>query len=300
MMLKPISAIGAYKVSRNIANTLPKQCKKDTYPTLKELPNYPVSFSSAQIQEYHKGSTPYVAHQLKQLEGPIDKKLDKAKDIILEDMDLPNDLLVVINQNLGRSCNAVYLNHAGIILIDAQKMHGPKCQFSDEAIMCVLRHELDHMEVFTKLYKKIGKRKFEKLLNPPEDTSSKKRPKINHGFYKRMSDYVNIDNFDADKYIDAIKNNYVRPLGKSYYRNFYIIARNYANLIEKSAREKQYELESLMGVTTLKDRYKTLDEAGKLTAEIKAKGIVDEDKIQERFDYLYTEALKATGLENAW
>jgi hypothetical protein len=162
--------------------------------------------------------------------------------------------------------------------------------------MCILRHELDHMEVFTKLYKKIGGEEFEKLLPA---LYGENMPKVNHEFYKKMSEHVNIDNFDADKYIDAIKNYYSGdPLGNSHYKNFTTITKNFDNELENSAREKQFELENLMGVTTLKDFYSMIDETKKLTAEIQAKGITEEKEIQKTFDDLYLKAQESTGLED--
>ena len=66
--------------------------------------------------------------------------------------------------------------------------------------------------------------------------------------------------------------------------------------MEVEARYKQYELEELMGVTTLKGFYSMIDETKKLTSEIEAKGITDENEIQETFDNLFAQALKSSGL----
>ena len=54
----------------------------------------------------------------------------------------------------------------------------------------------------------------------------------------------------------------------------------------KEIREKQFELEKFMGVTTLKDFYSMIAENKKLISEIKAKGIVEENEIQKQFDDL--------------
>lgn len=68
--------------------------------------------------------------------------------------------------------------------------------------------------------------------------------------------------------------------------------------LENSARDKQLELENLMGVTTLKNFYSMIDETTKLTSEIKAKGITEEPMIQETFDNLFEKAKNTTGLED--
>lgn len=294
-MITPLSIFqNNKKVSNNISNTITKQCNANVYPITKELPNYPISFCSLQIQQHSKGSTPYVAWQLKALEGTVDEKLPKAKNIILKDMGLPYDLVECVDKDLGSSGYAAYSAPLGKVIFDKKFCQKPDSEFSDEAIMCILRHELDHMEVFIKLYKKLGGEEFEKLL---PSLYGKNMPKVNHEFYKEMSKYINIDNFNADKYINAIKNYYDGgALGNSHYKNFTTITKNFDNALEDSAREKQYELENLMGVTTLKDFYSMIDETKMLTSEIKANGITDEQAIQEKFDNLYAKALKTTGL----
>ena len=297
MQIKPILSQSISNVS-NILDTVPKQNDDTVYPVIRKLPSYPISFCSAQIQQHSKGSTPYIAKQLKALEGTLDEKLLKAKDIILKDMGLPSDLVNCVDQDLGGKGYAAYSAPLGKVIFDKKFCQKPDSEFSDEAVLCILRHELDHMEVFTKLYKKLGPEEFEKLISVFFKNAPEKMPKINHEFYKEMSKYVNIDNFDADKYINAINNYYMAHEWESKYKNFTDIAKNFDNALEDSAREKQYELEELMGVTTLKDFYQMINETKKLTSEIKAKGITDEQTIEERFNNLFAEALKSTGLED--
>lgn len=298
-MIRPLSIQNIQIINRNVSKGVSKQNNETNYPIIKELSNYPISFCSVQIQHHSKGSTPYVANQLKLLGGTLDEKLPKAKDIILKDMGLPSDLVECVDNDLKGSGYAAYSAPLGKIMYDKKFCQKPDSEFSDEAIMCILRHELDHMEVFVKLYKKLGGEEFEKLVEILYRKSPEGMQKINHDFYKEMSKYVDIDNFDADKYVSAIKNYYDGgALGDSHYKNFSIITKNFDNALEDSAREKQYELEGLMGVTTLKDFYLMIDETKKLKSEIKSKGISDENKIQQAFDDLYTQAVKTTGLED--
>lgn len=285
-------------INKNIIKVVSKQCNETNYPARNELPNYSISFCSAQIQQHSKGSTPQVARQLKSLEGTLDEKLVKAKDIILKDMGLPNDLVECVDQDLGGKGYAAYIMPKGKIVFDKKFCQKPDSEFSDDAVMCILRHELDHMEVFAKLYKKLGKEEFEKAVSGMVEKMPANMPNINYEFYDKMSKYVNVDNFDADKYIKAINNYSNGTLGNSHYKNFTFITENFDNELENSAREKQYELENLMGVTTLKDFYSMIDETKKLISEIKAKGITDEKEIQDTFDNLFAKALKSTGLED--
>lgn len=297
-MIKALSVQNIYSIGKNNSVSAPKPSEGRAYALMTELPNYPISFCSTQIERHSKGSTPYVALKLKALDGTLDEKLPKAKDIILKDMGLPCDLVECIDKDLGGKGYAAYSAPLGIVAFDKKFCQKPDSEFSDEAIICILRHELDHMEVFTKLYKKIGGEEFEKLLPVLYGKGPEGMPEVNHKFYKEMSKHVNIDNFDADKFIYAIKNYYDGTLGDSHYKNFILITKNFDNALEDSAREKQYELESLMGVRTLKDFYSMIEETKKLVSKIKATGVNDEEKINQIFDTLYTKAQEETGLED--
>ena len=260
---------------------------------------YPISFHAAQIHQYSKGSTPKVASHLKALNGSLDEKLVKAKDIILKDIGLPSNLVECVDQDLGGKGYAAYSAPLGKVIFDKKFCQKPDSEFSDKAVMCILRHELDHMEVFTKLYKTLGGEEFEKLIKPLYSNEQGEMPKVNHEFYKEMSKHVNIDNFNANKYIDAINNYYMASLGDSHYKNFTDIIKNFDNALENSARDKQYELESLMGVTTLKDFYSMIDETKALINELKKKNPqISEQELNSKFDELYSKAQKETGLED--
>lgn len=297
-MIEKISTENLQTFGKNVSKAASIQHNNTVYPVIKELPRYPISFCSAQIQQHSKGSTPYVAKQLKELNGTLDEKLIKAKDIILKDMGLPSDLVECVDQDLGGKGYAAYSAPLGKVIFDKKFCQKPDTEFSDDAILCILRHELDHMEVFAKLYKKIGAKDFENVVETLYSNAPKEMRKINHYFYEKMSKHVNIDNFEAEKYIDAINNYYMASEWESKYKNFTDIAKNFDNELENSARNKQYELENLMGVTTLKDFYSMIDETKKLTSEIKSKGINNEQEIQEIFDNLFNQAVKSTGLED--
>lgn len=297
-MVKHVSFNNIHIVNKNFLNDVKQQCNEKNCPESYQLPNYSISFCSAQISRHSKGSTPYVAKQLKALDGTLDEKLPKAKDIILKDMGLPSDLVECSDEDLGGKGYAAYSAPLGKIIFDKKFCQKQDAEFSDDAIMCILRHELDHMEVFIKLYKKLGREEFEKLLPTLYGKTPEKMPKINYKFYEKMSKYINIDNFDAKKYVDAINNYYFASEWESHYKNFTDIAKNFDNDLENSARDKQLELENLMGVTTLKNFYSMIDETTKLTSEIKAKGITEEQMIQETFDNLFEKAKNTTGLED--
>ena len=289
-----------YYFKANKLNTInPSKINNEPTQTINKENPYPISFHASQIHQYSKGSTPKVASQLKALNGTLDEKLVRAKDIILKDIGLPSDLVECVDQDLGGKGYAAYSAPLGKVIFDKKFCQKPDSEFSDEAVMCILRHELDHLEVFTKLYKTLGGEEFEKLIKPLYSNKQGEMPKVNHEFYKEMSKHVNIDNFNANKYTDAINNYYMASLGDSHYKNFTDIIKNFDNALESSAREKQFELESSMGVTTLKDFYSMIDETKALIDEIKKKNPqITEPEMNKMFDELYSKAQKETRLED--
>lgn len=300
-MIKCVSFQSASLNSKNITNkTLDKQSAA-VYPTFKEFSNNLFSHYASQVINYPKGTTPNVALQLKALNGSLDEKILKAKDIILKDMNFPSDLVQCIDDDLAGSGYAAFSPALGSVIVDKKACQSPNAQFSDDEILCILRHELDHLEVFVKLYKKLGSDEFEKLILgceflvgmlPPE------KRKINHEFYSKLAQYVNVDNFDSDKYVDAIKNYCPVVLGNSPYENFVGISKNFNNALEVSAQDKQRKLEHLMGVKTLDNFYSAIDEAKNFEKEIKQKGINEEKGVKELFDKQYAKALATTKLED--
>ncbi len=287
--------------SQTVNNVDRTQGKNQSLTTLKNSSTVNPQYSIENLKTgFIIGSSPFVALKLKQLTGSLDEKLIKAKNIILSDMGLPADLVVLEDKDLKKTGYAACMLTQGKILYDKTFCQQPNSDFSDDAVMCILRHELDHLVLSAKLYKKLGKDEFKKLITNknlikaiPEDMRE-----LNFDFYEKISKYINVDNFDEKKYIDALNNYYSEPLGNSHYKNFNIITKNFDNAFEDSARRKQYELQQLMDVTTLKDFYSMIDETKILTDKIKAKGITNEKQIQKQFDDLYMKAVKQSGLED--
>lgn len=303
-MIKPISIQNIQTFGNNISSKDIEQNNIQSNTTITNLPCYPISFGSAKIsfRNYPKGSTPAVAKKLKALGGTLDEKLPKATEIILKDMGYPSNLVKCVDVDLKGAGYAAYGTPCGCVLFDKKMCQSQNSTFSDEAVMCILRHELDHMEVMAKLYKALGRDKFEELVNKNTfltDLLPENMRKVDHEFYSEMSKYVDVSDFDAQKYVSAINNYYNASINStSHYKNFTVITKNFDNELENSARDKQYVLEDLMGVTTLKDFYSMIDETKNLTKKIKAKSITDEDEIQKTFDDLYSKALESSGLED--
>lgn len=260
--------------------------------------------------EIIKGSSPEVAKKLKNLNGTLDQKLAQAKDIILTDLRVNPDLLKMVDKDCGPGAYAGYSEAKGFIGFNKALCQQKNSQFSDDAVLCILRHEIDHMIIFTKIYKQVGAEKFEKVIQnndymktlPPEESV------VNHKFYQEMSKYVDVSDFDAEPYIEAF-NNYnkgVDNTGINYSncRLFTMITKNFDNELENSARNVQYSLEEQMGVTTLKDFYSMIDHTkilkSKLTEFFKQNlSYKDGDDTEEvLFDYLYHKSAVEAGLED--
>lgn len=257
-----------------------------------------------------KGSSPEVAEQLKSLNGTLNEKLAQAKDIILTDLGLPPELLKLKDEDCGPGAYAMSSPARGIIKFNKALCQKPNSQFSDDAVLCILRHEIDHMVVFTKMYKKLGAEKFDEIIQnndylktlPPEERV------VNHKFYQEMSKYVDVSDFDAKPYMDAF-NNYnkgvdIAGIDYSNYRLFTMITKNFDNELENSARNVQYALEGQMGVTTLKDFYSMIDNTKALKSSLsdflsKNPSLKDgEDTVEVLFDYLYNKSAAEIGLED--
>jgi hypothetical protein len=257
-----------------------------------------------------KGSSPEVARQLKSLSGTLDQKLAQAKDIILKDLGLNPDLLKLVDEDCGPRIYAMSSPARGIIKFNKALCKQPHSQFSDDAVLCILRHELDHMIVFTKIYKTLGPEKFENFIqnNDYLKTLPSAERIVNHEFYKEMSKSVDVSNFDAKPYIDAFDNynKGVDNTGINYsnFRLFTMITKNFDNELENSARNVQYALEEQMGVTTLKDFYSMIDHTKILKSNLsdflsKNPSLKDGNDTEEiLFDYLYHKSATETGLED--
>lgn len=257
-----------------------------------------------------KGSTPEVASKLKSLRGTLDEKLAQAKDIIFADLGINPDLVKLVDEDCGPGGYAMCSPARGVIKFNKAFCQQPNSQFSDDAVLCILRHEIDHMVVFSKIYKKVGAKQFDEMIqnNDYLKTLPPAERVVNHGFYQEMSKHFDVSDFDEKPYIDAFSN-YNKGadstgIDYSKYRLFTYITKNFDNALEDSARDKQYALEEQMGVTTLKDFYSMIDNTKALKAKLgellnQKPTLKDGDDTAEvLFDYLYKQSAAETGLED--
>lgn len=257
-----------------------------------------------------KGSSPQIAQQLKELSGTLDEKILKAKDIILKDLGIPPEAVTCENRQIAGGAYAQTSLAEGKIYYDKAFCQNSNSQFSDNAVLCILRHELDHLVVAAKLYKTLGGEQFEKLMQT--DALKKIMPpemqKVNHEIYQKLIQHVDTNGFNPEKYVYALEN-YNKNVDNtgievSNYRKFNAIINNFDNEMENSARAAQYELEQNMCVTTLKDFYSMIDgtkEMQKLLNDYKNNNPKYADKndfTEVVFNSLYKTSMKELGLED--
>ncbi len=257
-----------------------------------------------------KGSSFQVANQLRQLDGSLDEKILKAKDIILKDLGVPPEVVVCENGDCGPGAYAMTSIAEGKIYYNKEFCKSPNSQFSDDAVLCILRHELDHLIVCAKLYKVLGAEKYEQLLQTEaiKKTIPPEMQKVNHEIFQKLTPYVDTEGFEVEKYVNAIEN-YDKNVEKegieySNYRKFMMITGNFDNELEISARNAQYELEQKMGVSTLKDFYSMIDNTKETktlleTVKNRLANYSDKDDFVEiMFDYLFDKSMKELNLQD--
>ena len=132
-------------------------------------------------------------------------KVAKMKDVLLRAMGYkhPEELKIVFR---SKGSPMSYSPELGQIVIT-------NGQYSVEYFIAALRHELEHMDQFVKIYKTKGKDVFLKSLihlfqkNNPNKTKpdiEKVRNSFNSKFYEIMAKDVSVEDFDAEKYYRAM------------------------------------------------------------------------------------------------
>lgn len=136
-------------------------------------------------------------------EEATEESVNKLNHIILKDMGFdPEKLKMPIRwvefENLATGCGQFDIK-AGELLIAKQLLEH---NISNSLMSVLLRHELDHFEKLTKIYKKIGATEYEKFANSipgiPET-------KFNKSFWDNATENLDIKNFDHTPYIEGLK-----------------------------------------------------------------------------------------------
>lgn len=160
-------------------------------------------------------------------------------------------------------------------------------------------HELDHMDKFVKLYKAVGEKQFRDLLieatehSPFYNILVKKglyvKPSINNDFYKKMSNEIDIQDFDVNTWSKAAREySGITPRYCDQYKYF-------NNPLEISAYKLESKINRILGLPIETTRDEFPKNYKSMLDSLKRQGITDELK-QEKIiqDTINTCQLKIT------
>lgn len=180
-----------------------------------------------------------------------------------------------LSKRLG--CSAGFSPEQGSLYLSQEIINLPI-----EQQISMFYHELDHMDKFVKLYKSVGEKRFQEILiessehSPLYDTLVKKglyvKPTINNDFYKKMSNEIDIQDFDVNTWSKAVREYCgMTPRYCDQYKY-------YNNPLEISAYNLESKINRILGIPieTLRDafpkNYKSMIDS------LKRQGITDELK----------------------
>ena len=151
---------------------------------------------------------------------------------------------------------------------------------SKDLFIAAIRHELDHMEKFIKLYKALGEEEFTKMqyeaikrLNPQVKLKIEHiKDLFNKNFYESMSKYVSLEGFDSEKYKSAVINYQPDFFGSWSQRHAY-----YNNPMEYDAYEISSKVQGILGLSS-KTAASSFSEYNTYLNNFMKKGGVPEDK----------------------
>lgn len=165
------------------------------------------------------------------------------KNAILKKMGYKNPELLKLEKasffSEMRGMAAGWCNESGKMILGDYVLNSP---IKDQLIP-TLYHELDHMDKFIKLYKATGEKKYYEIL--AENIGKERNPKINFDFFKKMSEDVDITDFDVNKYINAArKYETAGPRFSQQYKYF-------NNPFEVSAYDLESKIRNILKTSTL-------------------------------------------------
>lgn len=180
-----------------------------------------------------------------------------------------------LSKRLG--CSAGFNPEQGSLYLSQEFINLPI-----ERQISMFYHELDHMDKFVKLYKSVGEKRFQKFLiessehSPLYDTLVQKglyvKPTINNDFYKKMSNEIDIKDFDINTWSKAVREySGMTPRYCDQYKYF-------NNPLEISAYNLESKINRILGlpIETVRDEfpknYKSMIDL------LKRQGITDELK----------------------
>ena len=213
---------------------------------LKYTPN--IGADVCQFKNVDRSLCPKLLEELRSVTGTPKEKITTIKDKMLKAMGYSEPELLVI-EDFPFSDNICV---AGINYFKGKFYVSPRCidGFSNENLIAITRHELDHVDKFAKMVKVFGIEKVEQMLPYTID---------NKDFWLKISKDANIEGFDANKYLNALKEyGPLMPCNSEHVVVHVINVNKYCtNPIEESAYCVQKKIEVFFGIKepTLYDMY---------------------------------------------
>ncbi len=165
-------------------------------------PNFKLSKNDVQkfIDDYSKYDVSNFSSRIQHIvELPSkNKRIDAAVQMFAEDIKIPAEHIIVKKYpyKQGSPVGAAFKPEEGIIYTYFPSSMSPTTQIA------MLRHEMDHLEVFAKMCKSMGMEDFIQMLK-------KKNPNLDEKLvrkrYAKLIETVDIKDFDTEKYIKAFQ-----------------------------------------------------------------------------------------------
>ena len=214
----------------------------------------------------------------------IDKTLNPAflnqlKSIPLDGIERFNEIKNMLLRQMGYS-NPEIVKTVPSPLEEVASFNPANCKiFVNDKIaylpiveqIAVLRHELDHLDKFVKMYKALGEEEFSKTIRGfmPENLQQEKAFKryFASKTYQKMSNDVSLEGFDVQKYYNALKN-YSLDDDTLFDRRKY-----YDNPLEESAYAIESKIRAKLGTSSITSRDMYLNNLEYLHESLSKNGI---------------------------
>ena len=180
-----------------------------------------------------------------------------------------------LSKRLG--CSAGFSPEQGSLYLSQEIINLPI-----ERQISMYYHELDHMDKFVKLYKSVGEKRFQEILiessehSPLYDTLVKKglyvKPTINNDFYKKMSNEIDIQDFDVNTWSKAARE--YRGITPRYCDRY----KYFNNPLEISAYNLESKINRILGIPIETARDEFPKNYKSMIDSLKIQGITDELK----------------------
>jgi len=201
-----------------------------------------------EILPYFNSST---VKKIKELNCPKEELAERLTKIFMEEMGYKSELMTI------RKADTIISNSD--LLAEFQPQGGfirisPSMAESKEVMACIMRHELDHFDLFARLAKTIGLEKFYEVLSKGNGYT---KASINQKFWEAaIADAKPLTNREANKYIKAIK----EYNGSSASDNFAERLKYHINGTESRAYDVQAALARSLGVDAKNKIYESVAE----------------------------------------